>query len=636
MKTITVFLFSALWSCFVFCQKDNAPPLWLENADSIYEPDNFTYQTFRNCKKNHDAVKVKEGFTEELKKRLASKIYTSIDSERTATTIETKTDDESTFTGTTTSDISMQTHVDLTQYDVLDYFDKKHNKLHLIIIQNKVKLEDAYEKKIRLLMSDVEGEILQSFDHKRTDEIVKAKLRLEKKIKSVSEKIDFFSFLVDASDVRAGQFQTKLTSLKLEVSNLSSLINNKSFEDSFARAQQLFNDGKCKESYVELKRLLIKNASDNRVISLRDKTVDCQTRKMENEVHDAYANKQYERCLTIYEDLIRLNEKFGKDEHFIELRDKAFKDYINDKFNRIENIIDIDIRRAENILNSIKWFGLTSDSYKPKYDDFESQIKTRINDNLKLEFKNQINNKEFRKAHALIVEISGNSINDDVKDITHRLKKQWEKKVRIHSKKLMLYERPQLYSLKLNMSFLTPSRSNNDLNNSNILSSFQENLDYLYPYYSVGIYRKFKIKPKFTDKNHRDKSSSYLIGFKFGIQDYSKRYKISEPDDSLVVINEHLKYELQLSSLVLRCFNLNYGVFFDKSGFSGINFYSTTFGLKIPLWRFDLDMNAKFISDYKSEHHFLIEGGLSLNFDFKKKFTQKDRDQLKLNIQNYK
>jgi hypothetical protein len=88
--------------------------------------------------------------------------------------------------------------------------------------------------------------------------------------------------------------------------------------------------------------------------------------------------------------------------------------------------------------------------------------------------------------------------------------------------------------------------------------------------------------------------------------------------------------------LVLRCFNLNYGVFFDKSGFSGINFYSTTFGLKIPLWRFDLDMNAKFISDYKSEHHFLIEGGLSLNFDFKKKFTQKDRDQLKLNIQNYK
>ena len=119
MKTITVFLFSALWSCFVFCQKDNAPPLWLENADSIYEPDNFTYQTFRNCKKNHDAVKVKEGFTEELKKRLASKIYTSIDSDRTFTSSETKIDDESTFTGTTTSDISMQTHVDLKNAEVV-------------------------------------------------------------------------------------------------------------------------------------------------------------------------------------------------------------------------------------------------------------------------------------------------------------------------------------------------------------------------------------------------------------------------------------------------------------------------------------------------------------------------------------
>ena len=636
MKAILIII-SVFWCSFhILSQKEQEEPLWLKKADSIYKPDNFIYLRTLNCKKEQDVDKIVDDFTQELKKRLAQNIYTSIESSRTLKTNETKVNNESVYTGTSVSDISIQSKVDLTVPVLEKYFDKKKKKVHVIIIQSKQKLKDAYVKKIKLLMSDVEGEIYQRFEDKRTDEIVKAKLRLENKIKSVSDKINFFSFLVDASDVRADQFQTKLTSLKLKVSDLSRLINNKSFEDDYARAQQLFNENNCEGAYSEVQRLLIRNSSDERVISLRDQAVECQTDDMKNEVHDAYAKKQYEKCLTIYEKLIRLNAKYGKDEHFITLRDKAFKDYISDKFQKVENFIEIDVRKAENILKSIKWFGLPADSYKPTYDDFDTRIKTKINAQLELEFKNHINNKEFRKAHNAIVEISGNSVNNDVKDITQQLSKKWEKKVKIHSKKLMLYERPHLYALKFGMSFLTPTRSNLDLKNTNILNSFQENSDVLYPYYSLGLYRKFKINPKFTNKNHRDKSSSYLVGIKLGMQDFSNPFKISEPIDSSIRINESLNYEIQLSTLMLRCFNLNYGVFFDKSGLSSINYYSATFGLKIPIWRFNFDVNAKYISDYKSEHHFLIEGGLSLNFNFKKKFTQEDRDQLKLNIQKYK
>ncbi|MEJ6777568.1 MAG: hypothetical protein QNK85_09650, partial [Crocinitomicaceae bacterium] len=354
MKIIFSSLLFLCLSFVLFSQNDGSVPPWVEHADSVYKPDNFTYQTVRNCKKKQDAVKVKEEFTGELKKRLASNIYTSIDSKRRLTTNETKKNNQFTSTSSSESDVSMQSKVDLTQYQVLDFFDKKKKKLHLIIIQNKEKLKNAYDKNIRRLLYDLEGEASQRFEDKRTDEIVRAKKQLEVRLRSIADKINFFGFLVDVSDNRADQFQQRLTELRLQVSDLSGLINDKSFEEDYARAQQLFNDGNCKASYSEVQKLLIRNSSDERVIGLRDKAVECQTREMENAVHDAYAKKQYEKCLTIYESLIRLNAKYDKDEHFMELRDKAFRDYISDKFNKVENCIDLDIRKAENILNSIK------------------------------------------------------------------------------------------------------------------------------------------------------------------------------------------------------------------------------------------------------------------------------------------
>ena len=305
MKNILIVLVFSLSLGLSFAQNKASIPIWIENADSIYKPDNFIYQFTRNCKKLQDAELLVENLTESLKKRLALNIYSSIESEQKSTYIETEINNESTYTGSSESDISVRSNVDLTDYDIEYYFDKKKKKLHLIIVQNKEKLKNAYDKNIRRLLYDIEGESSQRFQDKRTDEIVRAKKQLEVRLRSISDKINFFGFLVDVSDNRADQFQRRLTALRLQVSDLSGLINDKSFEEDYARAQQLFNDGNCKASYSEVQKLLIRNSSDERVIGLRDKAVECQTREMENAVHDAYAKKQYEKCLTIYESLIR-------------------------------------------------------------------------------------------------------------------------------------------------------------------------------------------------------------------------------------------------------------------------------------------------------------------------------------------
>ena len=97
-----------------------------------------------------------------------------------------------------------------------------------------------------------------------------------------------------------------------------------------------------------------------------------------------------------------------------------------------------------------------------------------------------------------------------------------------------------------------------------------------------------------------------------------------------------MNYEFQISSLLLRCLNLNYGLFLNNTDNTTGSFFTTTFGFKIPTWRFDLDINLKYLSDYRSEHHFLMEGGISLNLNYIRRFVREDKDQLKLNIENYK
>ena len=638
--TISVIFFT---SHIVFSQENNIViPLWIikAKADSIYKKDNFISLISIDCK-SKELEKKKKEYTPRLKTRLASGIYSTIESELRTTSNETTSNETSTFTSTYKSNISMATKVDLTDFEVKVYFDKKKEKLHLIIIQNKKKLKVAYESKIKISLTDLMGDVKQNFEYKRKDQLVSEKGEMEKKARLISEKIQFFTFLSASSGDKALdkalQFQTDLNSYKITISNLTALINDKAFEEKFSDAQKLFNDGDCRASYAKLQELFIENSSDKRVLTLLEESRSCQTDKMEREVNDEYAKHNYENSIIIIDELIELNARYKEDEHYIKLKSVAFDKYINKKFQQIDNIIEVDFNEAEGVFVSIKWYGQSSEQYKSKYDSYDCSIRQKKTNDLKLKFKNHIHKDEFREAHQIILKIFKNSENGDVQETTFQLNKKWEKKVKKYAKKKMLFDRPHLYSLKLNASLFSPTISYEQLKNPNdFLNSLDRNTNYLYPYYSIAFYRKFNEKAKFGLENHRDKSSSYLIGIKAGIQDVINGIHLQGPKDTLIGINNKLNYEFQISSLLLRCLNLNYGLFLNKIDNSTGSFFTTTFGFKIPIWRFDLDMNLKYLSDYRSEHHFLMEGGISLNFNYIRRFVREDKDQLKLNIENYK
>ena len=624
-------------SHIILSQENKKPPKWInfDKANSIYKKNNFFLLDSIRLRKSK-IKKFKEEKIHVYKKRLAANIHTRIDQKIQKSSYEKTTNQSSSFDETMEVKVLMDSEVDLINCIVKYHFDKKKKLLFFIIIQNKKTLQLAYEKRIGSLLIELSGDVSQKFEYKTKAQIVLDKKEMDKKVRVISEKIKFFGFLTTSSIHTISKFQIDLNRYKMKISNLTLLINNKEFEDKFSSAQNDFNEKKCKNSYTKCQELLIENASDKRVLSLLEESKSCQIDKMEKGEKSEFNKGNYEGCIIIIDELTDFNPKYKEISYYIKRKSSAFEKYINKKFQQIDNIIEVDINKAESILLSIKWYGLDPKNYKSRYNNFSNKINKITTKNLKLKFKNRMNKGEFREAYQIILNVSDNSQNRNVKKTTSKLNKKWTKKVKKDAKKKILFERPHLYSLKLNASLFSPTIDYKQLNNSNdILNSFNRNTNYLYPYYSIAFYRKFNIDTIFGSKN-RDRSYSNLIGIKAGIQDVTNGIYIQGPKDTLFGINNNMNYEFQISSLLLRFLNLNYGLFLNKiDNYTGA-FFTTTFGFKIPIWRLNLDMNLKYLSDYQAEHHFLMEGGISLNFNYIKQFVREDKVQLKLNIENYK
>ena len=633
--TISLIFFT---SHIILSQENKNAPAWVntKEANKIYKKDYFILLENTDCKRSKDIAEIKEIKLPEYRKRLAANIHTRIDQKIKKEYSEQTSDQKYYYDERIDGEVLMDSKIDLINCSNETYFDKKNKKLYFIIFQNKKTLQLAYEKRIGSLLIELGGDVSQKFEYKTKAQLVLDKRKIDKKVRLISEKIKFFSFLTASSINTIKRFQVDLNRYKIKISNLTALINDKAFEDKFAAAQTHFNKKECKDSYTKCQELLIINGSEKKVLTLLEESKSCQVDKMVKEEKAEFSKDNWEKCMKIIDELTEFNLAYKRNSYYTKRKSDAFEKYINKKFQQIDNIIEVDINKAESILLSIKWYGLDPKNYKSRYNNFSNKINKITTKNLKLKFKNRMNKGEFREAYQIILNVSDNSQNRNVKKTTSKLNKKWTKKVKKDAKKKILFERPHLYSLKLNASLFSPTIDYKQLNNSNdILNSFNRNTNYLYPYYSIAFYRKFNIDTIFGSKN-RDRSYSNLIGIKAGIQDVTNGIYIQGPKDTLFGINNNMNYEFQISSLLLRFLNLNYGLFLNKiDNYTGA-FFTTTFGFKIPIWRLNLDMNLKYLSDYQAEHHFLMEGGISLNFNYIKQFVREDKVQLKLNIENYK
>jgi hypothetical protein len=347
------------------------------------------------------------------------------------------------------------------------------------------------------------------------------------------------------------------------------------------------------------------------------------------------SKNNYLKAISVYDSLIMLNPE--NSQLYEDDRKKSIDNYFFQTFNLIDIYLQSNLSEAKSILEGIQVFGTSE--FNSKIYDYRIKINSLFYKHRTLEFRNAINQKNFFQANQLISIIGKeNTTTPNIRRKLISMGKKLNNATYSFEKSELLSSRPNLYCINFGFTLGSQHLYSNDIaqigKSKNFENVFAPTFSQLISTYSVSIYRKINIKPKFS-KLSRDKSTSNLIGLELEYNDINNLILVDPPYFQGANIN---RFNLQISTMFFKCINLNYGINSENLNTFDFNkdLFITTLGLKVPIYFFNLDFNVNYLSDYKTKNIFNIESTISYKLNFKKRFSREDRDYVKLKSQNWR
>ena len=608
----------------------------------LKKTETFTYQKINekkflsiNLKKEWDDFN--EKFVNDLKYSVSQKIQTSINIVNSSINSQDQQNNQFKISSSYSSKTNITTSIKTLGDFNLDVWPKnfipknRDTSINVIgyIKVDKSDLEEKYKNLINSELFRLESDL----EVNENDNLNKIIENLGKLIKEINTDILILNTLKKESDY--SEIQSNFLSLKKKYASLIEQKIGKDFEKNYLIAKKKLENNDCYEAYNLLSDLYNFNSTEQKVIDDKNAALYCIEMKLINHLSNYENKNECELALITLDSLTALNNKYN--DLYINRKSLLIDGYFKTKFNQIDNIIFSNIDEAKRIFDNIHFFG--SIKYNDRYDFYDRLIKQKQKKKLLLKFENSIDLFNFYNASSILLSISKEYVgSENISKIIKKLNLRLDKAIYKYEKKQLLNERPHLYSFKLGIEFLNSIPNFNDFFTYNYKYLPDPTRNLIIPYYSFDLYRKFKIKV-LKSSNGRDRSRSNLLGIKIGMLDNSNKFNLL---DSIPLIQKDFiqnnYYEIQLSSVFMKFFNFRYGAMItDINNIQSDKFlYTTNFGLKIPFWRLDFNVNLKYISDYKSINLLFLESGIALNINFHKKYNQIDKRQVLINSENSK
>ena len=583
-----------------------------ENFYVFYKEENIT------AKRNLDEEEKK--LKDNLKTGLTSNIYESINNNSKLKTYE----NNATFNQSYSSEIAISSEVTLTSTETTTFYDKKNKKLYGLITVKKTVLSDFYFYRIKNKNMLIGDEINATENDYTSDALRNGIKNIESKIIEVENSINILT-AIDANRDLTDHLM-ELGKHRNALGELRKKVNTKEIEEDIQKAERWIKDNKYSDALTIFQSVLILNPENERAIRGQKEVIEYIENNYLKKITEYQNLNQYDKAIDELYNLFKIDIslEFKYKELYDKIGSEFFKKTMVDihaalKYN---NPIQAELlyKKAAPFAANNKWeferLGNEIYKLKLKYDIA----------NIKL----QVYNNNFNQAYSLLAIAQRDYIfckklqklNNNIDGIMYK-----------ETKQNLKLEREHLYCFKIGVTAWSDFYT---------IENFQHgfnNLSRLTPVYSFSIYRKINIKKKISEKS-KDISSSNLIGLKIGYSDLTNPYYIEKDTNYISHISKKYIYEPQLSFLIGRCLNFNIGILASppKSIFNikDILFCSTTLGFKIPIRRLNFDLNAKYFTDLGSKNIFLVEAGLSFNFNFKRKFNNDDKKAIKTNIKNIK
>lgn len=629
-----------LFSYYSFSQSNK--PEWIDDFEyekKMYPADSFFYfKDFIDCSNESIYKSREENLKEQLIRGLAGKIQTSVKSETQNNFSQLKIDNNSSFSSSQSKKSQLSVNVSILPYESPIFWPKNYlkteKKIHGIIAVKKYNYLNVVKSHVEITLKTLEINLQSSPKHIKNNDLVELVNTSEDIVEGINNNIILIRFIDNKFDVNP--FYEKIKVIKTKLDEYRSAMSNKEFEDSYIRAKTYLDENNCLKAYNEFKILFRLNSSDKRVIEDKNNALQCLNNKLLQQFAQKISKNNFVKAIEIVDSLILLNP--NEIDLYSQKRTEAIESYFVQTFNLIEIYSESNLAEAKRVLDGIQVFGTSK--YNTQIEDSRAKINSLFYKNRVLEFKYALNQKDFSKANQTIILIGKeNSSMDEITSKLSSLGKKLNNATYSFEKKNLLKSRPNRFCIQVGASLTNQFMSKDYYYIENDISNFKNvvkpTFNTLFPSYSISLYKKIKIKELFS-ANYRDKSRSNLIGLKFSYLDLNNPVSIEK--DSLLNIFKPCNFNLQLSTLILRSFNFNYGINtnsiinLDKSK----TLFTTSFGLKIPIWNFRIDLNVNYLSDYRNFHLLTAESSLLYNLNFGKKFSKEDKDMVQLKSQKWR
>ena len=495
------------------------------------------------------------------------------------------------------------------------YHDEKAKTIQTAVVINKSKISSFFMKDVErqyeeLQSSLKENDDAKSFKTEQLEEILSNAKQTKKKLSNLQS----IAFKLNP-DIDTKVAFMWLNSIDNQLNNLGSKLDNTIILNLIKKAEFKFTANDFIGAYKNYTELLVLYPNNQTVLNGKEKSFEKIKSTFEYKIDNFVQSNDYKSAILTLDSLVNLDVDLYK---IYQSKKEDYKiKYFYSTVEKIEKLLTYHSVSVVTVKDLMKDLGNIKNVDEQRYLKIKEETESRLLDyDLKI-LKSYVYNKEFKTALKFLPELKYNYPRNKAIEKTEN---KIDRKIYTNFKKELLSTRPKIYSLEPSVSLMTSERGINDL--------MQVSVDNLSMMYSLGIYRRFSLKPK-RSQNHFSYSS---LGVKI---DYLDPTTIINRNDSLYNLsapNKFINPQISLSLRKTLYFDLGYVKRIGVNDFGAKDYYSMGASIFIPIRVLSFGVTGKYISDFVKGHTLMLGGSIKINFGLIKKFKKNEKEEIQTKI----
>jgi hypothetical protein len=453
----------------------------------------------------------------------------------------------------------------------------------------------------------------------------------------LKEKNDIYS-LIEIQNVLApgrvgddADLTTKIYTLSNKLNSILDVLESGQMQKDLLEAKDKLYSKNFRGALADFEILAIKYPGNASIAAEREATLNV----ISEDFKDKVSSNDYLYALESIKVLESLDKSFVV--KYFDRKNILIKNAFESYLSKAESsVYSKDYKEAKYLIDKIRDFRYFDSN---RFDIIERSVNDNIFKDKVVEINHKISNKNFVDAYNLILSVKKEYPLRNMSEVNNKEQFVVDKLTELKVNEIK-GQRPMTWQLQIGGGLISNfySLPASDINNYKIATASSV--------VEIGLYRKTNIK-KEEGIDGKPTYTANAVGLRLAVWYPNQVFVSAVPGASQFDAGLFFKsnvYEPQLSFYTLRKCNLNFGKIIgniiDVKSNQVINtqsdYYTFTLGIRPRVGNVMLNLNAKLISDLNTKNYLTVQATLNLAFNFKRKFNNSERAEIRNSILNVK